>query len=191
MNPEEAEIWENALISIVEKELGPSAMQVIKDRLLEKYGTTLRQSFPKWAIVEDILRENFGEGYATINHKLVSEVARLKIDTSLEPTSTLLPEQEIIKLVGDPEVSLMLNQVFNDEKIIKEIIKNSNVPQTTAYRKIEKMKKAGLLIKCGFELSSTNKKIEKFTSPFKSISIEHKDGKSILKLGPKKILKTK
>ena len=82
MNPEEAEIWENALISIVEKELGPPAMQIIKDRLLEKYGTTLRQSFPKWAIVEDILRENFGEGYATINQKLVSEVARLKIETS-------------------------------------------------------------------------------------------------------------
>ena len=191
MNPEEAEIWENALISIVERELGPSAMHVIKDRLLEKYGTTLRQSFPKWAIVEDILRENFGEGYATINRKLVSEVSRLKMETQPETHFTQLPEQEIIKLVGDPEISVMLNQVFNDEKIIKEIIKNSNVPQTTAYRKIEKMKKAGLLINCGFKISSKNKKIEKFTTPYKSISIEHRDGKSILKFGAKKILKSK
>lgn len=190
MNPEEAEIWENTLISIIEKELGPSAIQVIKNRLLEKYGTTLRQSFPKWAIVEDILRENFGEGYATINRKLISEVAKLKSQPNSKINSQIYTEQDIIKLVGDPEISSMLNQVLNDEKIIKDIIKNSNVPQTTAYRKIEKLKKAGLLIKCGFELSSKNKKIDKFTSPYKSISVELKDGKSILKLGPKKIIKS-
>jgi hypothetical protein len=191
LKSEDAEIWENTLISIIEKELGPSAIQVIKDRLLEKYGTTLRQSFPKWAIVEDILRENFGDGYATINHKLISEVSKLKNESDSKINSKIYTEQEIIKLIGDPEITSMLNQVLNEEKIIKEIIKNSNVPQTTAYRKIEKMKKAGLLIKCGFELSPKNKKIEKFTSPYKSISIEHKDGKSILKLGPKKIIKTK
>lgn len=187
LNPGDAEVWENTLVSIIERELGPSAIQVIKDRLLEKYGTTLRQSFPKWAIVEDVLRENFGEGYVTINRKLISEVAKLE----KESDSQVYLEQDIIKLVGDLEVSSMLNQVLDEEKIIKDIIKNSNVPQTTAYRKIEKMKKAGLLVKCGFELSPKNKKIEKFTSPYKTISIEHKDGKSVLKLGPKKILKSK
>ena len=186
LNSEDAEIWETTLISIIEKELGPSAIHVIKDRLLEKYGTTLKQSFPKWAIVEDILIENFGEGYASINRKLISEVAKLKNEANSESNPQSYSEQDIIKLIGDPEISSMLNQVLNDEKIIKDIIKNSNVPQTTAYRKIEKMKKAGLLVKCGFELSPKNKKIEKFTSPYKSISIEHKNGKSILKLGSKK-----
>jgi len=191
LNSGDAEVWENTLISIIEKELGPSAIQLIKDRLLEKYGTTLRQSFPKWAIVEDVLRENFGDGYVTINRKLISEVAKLEKEPQSETDSPIYSEQDIIKLVGDLEISSMLNQVLNDEKIIKDIIKNSNVPQTTAYRKIEKMKKAGLLIKCGFEMSPKNKKIEKFTSPYKSISIEHKDGKSILKLGPKKIIRSK
>ena len=190
MNSEDAEVWENALISIIKKEMGPSAVQVIKDRLLEKYGTTLRQSFPKWAIVEDVLRENFGDGYVSINQKLISEVAKIKTDFSSGSGVSIYLEQEIIKLVGDPEISSMLNQVFNDEKIIKDIIKNSNVPQTTGYRKIEKMKKAGLLVKSGFVLNSKNKKIEKFTSPYKSISIEHKNGKSVLKFGQKKIIKS-
>lgn len=190
MKSEEAEIWENALISILRKEMGPSAVRVIKDRLLEKYGTTLRQSFPKWVIVEDVLRENFGDGYVSINEKLLSEVAKIKADFAPGLDFLNYPEQEIIKLVGDPEISSMLNQVFSDEKIIKDIIKNSNVPQTTGYRKIEKMKKAGLLVKSGFVLSPKNKKIEKYTSPYKSISIEHKNGKSILKFGPKKTLKS-
>ena len=190
MNSEDAQIWENALISVIEKEIGPSAVQIIKDRLLEKYGTTLRQSFPKWAIVEDVLRENFGDGYITINKKLVSEVRKLHPQETEEIKSLNFSEKEIIKLIGDPEISSMLNQVFNEEKIIKDIIKNSNVPQTTGYRKIEKMKKAGLLVKSGFILTPRNKKIEKYTSPFKSISIEHKNGKSILKYGAKKTLTT-
>ena len=190
METGEAEIWENALISVINKEIGPSAVQVIKDRLLEKYGTTLRQSFPKWVIVEDILRENFGEGYITINQKLMAEVGKLTPQTESFPKRLEFSEKEIMKLIGDPEISSMLNQVFNDEKIIKDIIKNSGVPQTTGYRKIEKMKKAGLLVKSGFILNSRNKKIEKYTAPFKSISIEHKNGISSLRIGPKKTIKT-
>lgn len=190
MSFDDAETWENALISVIKTELGLPAVQLIKNRLMEKYGTTLRQSFPKWVVVEDVLRENFGDGYININNKLLSEIKKLNEEIKAEPKILTFNEKEIIKLIGDPEISAMLNQVFDDEKIIKDIIKNSDVPQTTGYRKIEKMKQAGLLVKCGFVLGSRNKKIEKYTSPFKSISIEHKNGKSSLKLGSKKILQS-
>jgi len=186
---DDAEIWENALISVIKNEIGPSAVELIKNRLLEKYGTTLRQSFPKWAIVEDVLRENLGDGYVTINSKLINEVTKNSLNLDSKPKKSESNEREIIKLIGDPEISAMLNQVFDEAKIIKEIIKDSNVPQTTGYRKIEKMKKTGLLIPCGFILGPKNKKIDKYIFPFKSISLEHKKGKSILKIGPKKNLK--
>jgi len=186
----EPETWETALIAVIKKEMGPSAVQLIKDRLLEKYGTTLRQSFHKWAIVEDVLRENFGDGYITINSKLISEVEKLVPKNNMETDILNFPENEIIKLIGDTEIIIMLNQVFNDEKSIKEIIENSNVPQTTGYRKIEKIRRAGLLVNSGYEINSKNKKIEKYTCPFKSISVEHKNGKSVLKYGPRKLLKS-
>jgi len=189
LNSEDAEIWEEALISVIKKEIGPSAVKVIKERLLEKYGTTIRQSFPKWALVEDILRENFGEGYITINRKLISEVTIRGSKYTPKISISEIKTSEIIKLVGDPEIASMLNQVFNDAKIIKEIIKDSKVPQTTAYRKIEKMKEFGLLVKCGFIISHNKKQIVKYTTPFKSLSIEHKNGISVIKFGPKKILK--
>ncbi|MDH3617865.1 MAG: hypothetical protein OES14_03825 [Nitrosopumilus sp.] len=189
MNSEDAEAWEKALISVIEKEIGPSAVQVIKDRLLEKYGTTFRQSFPKWAVVEDVLRENFGDGYVTINSKLIDEIAHYKTKSVSPPEKSEFNEKEIIQLIGDPEILLLFNQVSDKSLIIKEIIKNSKLPQTTAYRKIEKMKKAGLLVKSGFILSSNNKKIDKYTVPFKSISLEYKNGKSIFKIGPRKIIK--
>jgi hypothetical protein len=189
MNSEDAEIWEEALISVIKKEIGSSAVNVIKERLLEKYGTTIRQSFPKWALVEDILRENFGDGYITINSKLISEVTKRGSKYTPKTSISEIKNSEVIKLVGDPEIAKMLNQVFKDAKIIKEIIKDSKVTQTTAYRKIEKMKEFGLLVECGFIISPKKKKIIKYTFPYKSLSIEHKNGISVIRYGPKKILK--
>jgi len=75
---------------------------------------------------------------------------------------------------------------LTDSKIIKDIISNSKVPQTTAYRKIEKMKKLGLLVEDGFILSPLKKQIIKYTSPFESFSIIHENNKSVIKYGPKK-----
>jgi len=183
----EAEAWESALISVIKKEIGSPAVDLVKDRLLEKYGTTLRQSFQKWEIVEDILRENFGEGYVSINSKFLSKIA--KINSKYDQNFLDLENQdEILKVIGDPEVGAMLDQVLDDSKIIKDIINGSKVPQTTAYRKIEKMKQLGLLVENGFIISQTKKKIVKYTSPFKSFSIVHESGKSKVNYGQKKIL---
>ncbi|MDH3611313.1 MAG: hypothetical protein OEM79_06080 [Nitrosopumilus sp.] len=186
MDLESSELWENTLISVIKKEMGLPAVKIVKDRLLEKYGTTIRQSAPKWEQIEDILFENFGEGSNIINRKLLQEISKTSLKTNYIINSDLKNDQ--IKLIGDPEVSAMLNQVLKDSKIIKDIIKDSKVSQTTAYRKIEKMKEAGLLVNSGFIISPTKKKIVKYTSPFESLTVELKNGKSLIKYGPKKKL---
>lgn len=186
-----AERWEKALTDVIKTEIGPSAVDVVKNRLLEKYGTTINQSFQKWDNIEDILRENFGDGYIRISSKFISTIANAKPKYDQKIFNPENNSDEIIKLIGDPEIGAMLDQVLDDGKIIKDIIKESNVPQTTAYRKIEKMKQAGLLIECGFILSHLNKKIVKYTSPFKSYSIIHERGKSFIKYGPKQTLRKK
>jgi hypothetical protein len=48
------------------------------------------------------------------------------------------------------------------------------------------MKEAWLLVTCGFIKSPKKKKIVKYTSPFKSLLIGDKNGKSIIKFDPKK-----
>ena len=188
MDVKDAEIWENALISIIKKEMGTPAVDLVKKRLLEKYGTTIRQSFQKWELVEDVLKENFGEGYIRINSKLISRVTNANSKYGQNTFNSKDNYHEIIKIIGDPEVGAMLDQVLNDSKIIKDIITKSKVPQTTAYRKIEKMKQTGLLVENGFVISPAKKKIIKYTCPFKSFSIVHADGKSSVKYGPKKTL---
>jgi len=181
----DAEIWENALISVIKKEIGQSAVEILKNRLLEKYGTTIRQSFKRWEIVEDILRENFGEGYIRINSKLISKIANTNSKYSQTMLESKNKDYDVIKLIGDPEVGAMLNQVLTDSKIIKDIISSAKVPQTTAYRKIEKMKQLGLLVEDGFILSPLKKQIVKYTSPVESFSIIHENGKSVIKYGKK------
>ncbi len=187
LNIKDPKIWEDTLTSIIKKELGTPAVNVIKNRLLEKYGTTLRQSFQKWELVEDILRENFGDGYVRINSKFIAQLTGVSPKYG-QDTFNPKNKNELIKLIGDPEVGSMLDQVLKDSKIIKEIISKSKVPQTTAYRKIEKMKQAGLLVEHGYVISHANKKIVKYTSPFSSFAIIHENGRSNIKYGPKKKL---
>lgn len=189
MNSKDPEIWEDALISVIKKEIGPSAVEVVKNRLFEKYGTNLRQSFQKWEIVENILRENFGDGYIRINSKFITKITGTNSKYGQEMFNPENKKNEIIKLIGDPEIGAMLDQVLKDSKIIKDIIVNAKVPQTTAYRKIEKMKQAGLLVEHGFAISPSKKKVVKYTTPFKSFAIIHENGKSTVKYGPKKSLK--
>ena len=189
MGTKDSEIWEAALISVINKEIGPPGVAIVKNRLLEKYGTTIRQSFQKWEQVEDILKENFGEGYITINSKLIKEISKTKTKYGQKPFDPENQNLELIKLIGDPEVGLMLDQVLEHSKIIKDIILDAKVSQTTAYRKIEKMKQVGLLIENGFIISPSKKKIVKYTSPFRSYSIIHKNGEVTIKYGPKKIIK--
>ncbi len=190
LNSNDPEIWENALISVIKKELGISAVKVVKNRLFEKYGTTIRQSFHKWELVEDILKENFGDGYIKINSKFLAKITATDWKYGQTPFEPKNKKNEIIKIIGDPEVGKMLDQVLRKSKIIKDIIDKANVPQTTAYRKIERMKQAGLLVEDGFIFSDNNKKIVKYTSPFSSFAIIHENGKASIKYGPKKLFKT-
>ena len=191
MDLKDAEIWEDALISVIKKEIGPSAVDLVKTRLSEKYGTTIRQSFQKWKMIEDILSENFGEGYHSINSKFIAKIAKGNSKYGQTIFKSKNKDSSVIQLIGDSEVTAMLNQVLNDSKIIKDIISKAKVSQTTAYRKIEKMKQLGLLVEQGFTISPLKKQIVKYTSPFESFSIIHENGKSIIKYGPKKNLDNK
>ena len=185
----DAEIWEDALISVIKKELGSPAVKVVKNRLLEKYGTTIRQSFHNWDQIEDILKESFGEGRFTITRNLLKEISKIKSKYGQKPFGLEDKNSELLHIIGDNEVGEMLDQVLEDSKIIKDIIQDAQIPQTTAYRKIEKMKQAGLLVEDGFVISHSKKRIVKYTSPFKSYSIIHKDNKVSIRFTGKKLLK--
>lgn len=78
---------------------------------------------------------------------------------------------EILSLYGDKDSRKIMNYFTEHNCQIEEAIENTNIPPTSAYRKINKMIKNGIIIKSGYKLSTNRRKIKTYTTFFESLSL--------------------
>ena len=78
--------------------------------------------------------------------------------------------QKIIENFGDQETRLILQSIMTEAHTTPEILKISNVPKTSAYRKIENLILNGLIVEDS-KIKSESKKISKYVCIFEQISI--------------------
>jgi len=79
---------------------------------------------------------------------------------------------------------------LNKSLIVSDILKESKIPQTSGYRKINAMILNGILISNGFELSNDNKKIKKYETVFQNIKMDIQENGMSVKIQLKKHLLT-
>ncbi len=78
--------------------------------------------------------------------------------------------QKVIENFGDQETRLMLQSIMSEAHTTPEILKISNVPKTSAYRKIENLILNGLIVEDS-KIKSESKKISKYVCVFEQLSI--------------------
>ena len=94
--------------------------------------------------------------------------------------------QNILQTFGDEDKKTILDTVLNKSLIVADILKESKIPQTSGYRKINSMISNGILISNGFELSKDNKKIKKYETVFENIKMDIQEKRMIAKIQLKK-----
>ena len=82
-------------------------------------------------------------------------------------------KQSLLTTMGDKEMVRILNATILQSKSITDIIKETNIPHTTAYRKTKWMVEKGLLTVDRIEVSSDGKKFSLLRSVFKSIESKY------------------
>ncbi|MBL7015798.1 MAG: transcriptional regulator, partial [Nitrosopumilus sp.] len=82
----------------------------------------------------------------------------------------------ILELFGEIESRKIISSLLENEYIIPQILKESKIPKTSGYRKIENLILNGLFIESGKVLSES-KKISKLQCIFEKIKIDIKKGK--------------
>ena len=185
---------EKTFASIVRKSLGDKSLQVIKKRLFEKYGISLYKAVnEEYDKLSDILKENFaGGGARNIEKQFLAAVINLHKQT----TTTKLKEQiidnvklvqQIMGCIGDKDMMLIINDVMSKSKLVSDILKSCKLPQTSGYRKINKLVDLGLLIISGYDIGMDGRHLFKYTTSFESIGVFMEKGKSKVKVKPKKI----
>lgn len=177
----------------IEENLGTEKLKKIEQRLIERHGMNMVQAVKDFHKLDSVLREFFGVNADEIETKSLLKVIELERTEKKEEWITI-QDQELSKIfldtLGDKDKKKILGTVLNKSLIVSDILKESKIPQTSGYRKINSMILNGILISNGFELSKDNKKIKKYETVFQNIKMDIQENGMIVKIQLKKHLLT-
>ena len=182
----------NTLVSVLEKEIGKNSVKKLEDRLFEKYGKLISEVIEDWNIIFDILQEQYSGGATKITSKYIAKISKTNSTNRKEGNNIVdnpKTVKRIMRVLGDVDSSKVINYLLFNTSTIQNIAKKMRIPTTSGYRKIEEMIELGMIVENGYIISrKTGRKIKKYTSPFKSISIIINKSTPMIDFVPKKDL---
>jgi predicted transcriptional regulator len=89
-------------------------------------------------------------------------------------------KQSILAALADQEIVMILDCALVRERSVNEVIRECNIPHTTAYRKIKWLLDNGLLLSIRNELTEDGKKFTLFKSVYKSLKINYEYGNIVV-----------
>jgi DNA-binding transcriptional ArsR family regulator len=89
-------------------------------------------------------------------------------------------KEAILTALADPEAVSIINSTMNQSKSASDVIRETNVPHTTAYRKIKWLVDEKLLVVDKVLINDEGKKYSLFHSIFRSIIVKYENNKIII-----------
>ena len=89
-------------------------------------------------------------------------------------------KKAILTALADPEAVSIINSTMNQSKSVSDIIRETNVPHTTAYRKIKWLVDEKLLVIDKVLINDEGKKYSLFHSIFRSIIVKYENNKILI-----------
>jgi hypothetical protein len=168
-----------SLSSEIKKNLDLDILKKVERELFLQHGMSIKLSIEHFEKFSSILRKNSNIDVNKFEKECIEKI--LKIKKSGEKYSVTIIDLDlknlILELFGDIESRKIISSLLENEYIIPQILKESKVPKTSGYRKIENLILNGLFIESGKVLSES-KKISKLQCIFEEIKIDIKKGKS-------------
>jgi DNA-binding transcriptional ArsR family regulator len=84
-------------------------------------------------------------------------------------------KKAILTALADPEAVSIINSTMNQSKSVSDIIRETNVPHTTAYRKIKWLVDEKLLVVDKVLINDEGKKYSLFHSIYRSIIVKYEN----------------
>jgi hypothetical protein len=168
-----------SLSSEIKKNLDLDILKKVERELFLQHGMSIKLSIEHFEKFSSILRKNSTIDVNKFEKECIEKI--LKIKKSGEKYLVTIIDLDlknlILELFGDIESRKIISSLLENEYIIPQILKESKVPKTSGYRKIENLIINGLFIESGKVLSES-KKISKLQCIFEEIKIDIKKGKS-------------
>lgn len=160
----------------IESYLGKNVTKKVEKRLYEKYGITITQSMNDFEKFDDILKEIFGGGAKGMIRSILNSLCSFKRNAGKKDSLVTIHDPKITEMVldmlGDRDYRKILDMLIGKSLIPHEILKRTGIPQASAYRKIDALVRAGLLVEDGkVLLSETGRPAIRLTTLYRGLDM--------------------
>jgi hypothetical protein len=162
----------------IKKEIGLDVLKKVERELFLEHGMSIKLSIEHFQKFINILKKNSHININKFEKDCINKIIKIrkKNDKYYVSVIDLKLVNLIFESLGDSESRKIISILLENEYTIPQILKESKIPKTSGYRKIEDLLISGFLIETGKVLSES-KKISKIRCVFQEVSINVKEDK--------------
>lgn len=168
----------SSLSSEIKKDLDLEILKKTERELFLEHGMSIKLSIEHFHKFSSVLKRNSSIDVKKFEKDCINKILKVKKKDDkfvITIVSSNLRDL-IIELFGDVETRKIISVLLENEYTIPQILKESKVPKTSGYRKIENLILHGFIIESGKVLSES-KKISKLQCIFEEIRLDIKKDK--------------
>ena len=162
----------------IKEKLNLEILKKVERELFLEYGMSIKLSIENFHKFLSVLKKNSSIDTNRFEKDCISKILKVKIknDKFLVTIIHQHLRDLILEVFGDIETRKIITTLLEKEYTIPQILKESKIPKTSGYRKIENLILNGLIIESGKVLSES-KKISKLQCIFEEIDLKIKKDK--------------
>ena len=162
----------------IKEKLNLEILKKVERELFLEYGMSIKLSIENFHKFLSVLKKNSSIDTNRFEKDCISKILKVKIknDKFLVTIIHQHLRDLILEVFGDIETRKIITALLEKEYTIPQILKESKIPKTSGYRKIENLILNGLIIESGKVLSES-KKISKLQCIFEEIDLKIKKDK--------------
>jgi DNA-binding HxlR family transcriptional regulator len=176
VKPMEEEIREN---------LGEKTLQKIEKRLFERHGMNLTQSIQKFQVLDNVLREFFGDGAEGLERQVFEKVMMIEKLQAEERSWTTIENSSlartILEALANEDNTKIINSVLSAPKTITEISDECKISSTVLCAKVNSLVEHGILIPSN-DPTQDGTIENKYSSVFEGVNIVIKENSVKIKV---------
>jgi len=167
-----------ALSTEIKKKMDVDTLKKVERELFLEHGMSIKLSIEHFQKFTNVLKESSNIDVKRFEKDCINKIIKVKkrdVKYNVTIIDTLLSNL-ILELFSDQETRKIISSLLENQYTIPQILKESKVPKTSGYRKIENLIINGLVLESGKVLSES-KKISKLECIFQEIKLDIKKEK--------------
>ena len=162
----------------IKKKMDLDILKKVERELFLEHGMSIKLSIEHFQKFTNVLKENSNIDVKRFEKDCINKIIKVKKRDSVYNIIivNLSLADLILELFSEPDTRKIISTLLENEYTIPQILKESKVPKTSGYRKIENLITNGLIIESG-KILSESKKISKLQCVFQEIKLDIKKEK--------------